>query len=217
MRGWGLVWASVRKGEVYCYRKSNFTTSKHIFQKGVSLINFKSAERKLVLTKRLLLLIGDQVFSGPFFNRCKGKSGLTHVLMFARLCRLQEINSNWTLYIITCKVCCQYINQVPIETTSNSILNFRFVNWFPDSRGDLFMDKEEVHPAHIWEWRLGFEDNFLSWSHLLFFSSYLDCATLSCTTLIILDWSFEGLVSGRDNFMDSEVHCTDEIVFWKIV
>ena len=155
----------------------------------MSLIDFKSAEFKLVLTKRLLLLIGDQVFSGPFFNRCKGKSGLTHMLMLARLCRLEEINSNWTLYIITCEVCCQNINQVPIETTSNSILNFRFVNWFPDSRGYLFMDQEEIHPAHIWEWGLSFEDNFLSWSHLLFFSSNLDCTTLSCTTLIILDWS----------------------------
>ena len=183
----------------------------------MSLIDFKSAECKLVLTERFLLFIGDQVFSGPFFDWGQSKSWLTHMFMLARLCRLQEINPDRTLYIITCKVCCQYINQVPTEAASNRILNFRFINWFPDSWGDLFMDQEEIHPAHVREWCLSFEDNFLSWSHLLFFSSNLDCTTLSCTTLIIVDWSFKGLVPGRNNFMDSEVHCTDEIVFSTIV
>ena len=103
-RTW-LVWASIWKSEVNCDSESNFTTTEYVLQERVPLVNFKSRECELVLSKWFLLFIRNRVFFLLLFESCKRECRLAHVLMLSRFLWLQEIDTNFPLDVVARQVC----------------------------------------------------------------------------------------------------------------
>ena len=84
------------------------------------------------------------------------------MLVLARLLRLQEVDADGTLDIVSCKISGQDVDQIPVEFPANSILDLGLINRFPNCGRYLLMDEEKVHSIHAWEAGRGLHDDFLS-------------------------------------------------------
>ena len=132
--------------------------------------------------------------------------------MLARLLGLQEVDADGTLNVISRKISGQDVDQIPIESSANSVLDLRLVDRFPHCRRYLFMDEEKVHSIHAWEAGRGLHDDFLSRSYLLLLSSDFYGATFASSALIVANLSFQGLVSSCDNLVEREVDSPNKVV-----
>ena len=71
--------------------------------------------------------------------------------MLTRLLREIELDSDLFVNVVSSHVRCQDIDVVPLVHTRTCLLDFRFVNWFPDVLSHLLVNQEKFEASHVRE------------------------------------------------------------------
>ena len=95
---------TVRQSEVDCDSKADLAASKDILEEGVSHLKIQLCESHLVCTERSELLIGDGELACVFLDLSESQARLAAVLVFTRLLGDKEVDTDFALDIISCKI-----------------------------------------------------------------------------------------------------------------
>ena len=108
--------------------------------------------------------------------------------MLTGLLRVEEVDANLAINIITCHVRRKQVHRKPCVHIIGYRLDLRLVNRLPCLAIDELVDQEEVEASHLREGCLSNHLDFFFGTKLLLLSCDLDDTILILTTLIIHKW-----------------------------